>query len=308
MGPERISAKRTVWGALCLSFALLWAHSGYTQSLPLPESLPAVSPKPEILGPYTLVRQKVFPNDKVEVLQRSTLGKFPRIESTRVRIVPNDGTAATEIKGTWMTPDPKVFAPTWSGGPIDLDGDGLEDLVLQNYSAGVHCCYNYPLFSLAKPLKKLGNLAMKDCGATIRLEDLNGDKKLEIISCNPDFIYLDKIPFSDSPFPPAIYVLREGGYKRADKEFRQVFLKDIEAQRAELANGYSPAAALQIVADYLILGDDAQAGKEFDALYQGEDKAEMRREIWKRAGRKPEGAVPGAESRPAGPATKTDAW
>ncbi|HCU23604.1 MAG TPA: hypothetical protein DF383_01200 [Deltaproteobacteria bacterium] len=247
---------------------------------PLPESRgsgPALGS--EQVTPYTVVGEKKFSNYKVEIQQRMTVAKFPRVESMKVRIIPNEGGSVTTFTGTWVNFDPKAFVIDWQGKPLDLDGDGIEDLVLQNYSGGGHCCYNYVIYSLAKPLHKLGDLPMRDCGEKISFEDLNGDKKLELLSCNPDFIYLGDQPYSESPFPPAIYTLKNGQYRRADREFKQVFLDDIQEQREALSKAYRPANVLQIVADYLVLGEEATAWKEFDALYQGADKEKIRQQL-----------------------------
>jgi hypothetical protein len=127
---------------------------------------------------------------------------------------------------------------------------------------------------------------MKDCGEKISLEDLNGDKIPEIITCNPEFTYLGEIPYSESPFPPAIYALRNGEYLRADREFQQVFQNDIHAQRDSLAKAYRPASVLQIVTDYLLLGDEVSAWRELDGLYRGNDKDAVKAELAKRLGLK----------------------
>ncbi len=269
----------------------------------VPESAP--SSGAEQVTPYSVVKQKQFPNYKVEIQQRMTVAKYPRVESMKARIIPSGGGSVTQYTGVWLNPDPKAFVIGWEGGPLDLDGDGFGDLLLQNYSGGVHCCYNYVIYSLAKPLKKLGDLAMKDCGEKIGLDDLNGDKKQEIISCNPDFTYLGDQPYSESPFPPAIFALKNGQYVRADREFRQVFLDDIQAQRDALAKGYRSANALQIVADYLVLGEDAQAWKEFDSLYKGSDKEKIRQQLQNRGGAKV--AVPTASAAPSAPSAPAGA-
>ena len=280
--------------AILISLISLTVSSGTSaEAAKAPESVPGGA---EAVTPYQVVREKKLTNYKVEIQQRMTTGKYPRVESMKASIIPNDGSAATQYTGTWLTPDPRSFVIGWKGGLLDLDGDGIEDLLLQNYSGGGHCCYNYVVYSLSKPLKKIADIPMKDCGEKISLEDLNGDKKLELISCNPDFAYLGENPYSESPFPPAIYSLKGGTYQRADREFRQVFLDDIQAQRDALAQGYRPACALQIVTDYLLLGEDAQAWKEFDSLYQGTDKEKVRQQLLGRLGKGP--AVPLASPKP----------
>jgi len=283
---------------LLLSPGFLWAES---PTIPkMPESAPSTGT--EQVTPYTVTKKKDFPNYKVEIEQRMTISKFPRIESMKARIIPNGGGSVTHFTGTWVNPDPKAFVIGWEGGPLDLDGDGFEDLLLQNYTGGGHCCYTYVIYSLSKPLKKIGDLAMKDCGEKIGLEDLNGDKKSEIISCNPNFSYLGDQPYSESPFPPAIYTLKNGQYQRADKEFKQVFIDDIQSQRDALGKAYRPANALQIVTDYLVLGDETQAWKELDSLYKGADKEKIKQQLQTRIGQKPASSpLPSANPSAAAP-------
>lgn len=237
------------------------------------------------LTSWKVVRAKEFPNYKVEILERWTTGKLARVDSMKARIIPKDGGSVTEFTGTWLTPDPKEFVADWQAGQVlDLTGDGMEDLVLRNSSGGAHCCYSYIVFSLGKPLQKITDIDFQDCGEKIRLYDLNGNGKPEIMTCDARFTYLGKLPYSESPFPPAIYTLGMNGYERADKDFKQVFLTDIGRQRQTLAKGYRPAAALQIVTDYLLMGDAAKAWEEFDKLYQGDDKEEIKTQLMQKLG------------------------
>ena len=236
----------------------------------------------QTLTPWTLIKQKVFPNYKVEIYQRMTIGKFPAIDSMKARITPLAGGSVVQHEAPRLNPDYRSYVTGWVSGLFDLDGDGYEDLMLQNSSGGIHCCFGYSIYSLKSPLKKIGEISLKDCGEQIKLKDLNGDKKLEIIACNPDFAYINDLPFADSPFPPSIYTLKDGQYQKADLEFKQVFLDDIKTQRDTLAKGYQVSAVLQIVSDYLALGDEANAWKEFDTLYQGDDKEAVKTELMKR--------------------------
>jgi hypothetical protein len=269
---------------------------------PAPPPAPA-SPQvqPQEVTAWKVVRKKVYPYYQVELLQRWTMGKWPRIDGMKARITPVGGGPATEVEGTWMTPDPRDFAVGWPGGVLDMNGDGVEDLVLRNSSGGVHCCYNYVIYSLAPPLKKLGDIDMQDCGEQIRLADLNGDAKPEILSCDAKFTYLGNLPYSESPFPPAVYMLVLNDYERVDRNFKQVYLDDIQRQRDALAKAYRPAAALQIVTDYFLMGDETQAWQQFNALYQGEDKEEMKLNLLKKMGLR----IPQAEAASAAPTPTT---
>ena len=253
------------------------------------------------LSTWKLVRAKDYPNYRVEVQERWQMGKFPRVDAMKLRIVPKNGSPATELTGTWLTPDPREFVADWKEGQIlDLTGDGVEDLMVRISSGGAHCCYNYSVYSLAKDLQKIGDLDLQDCGEKIRIYDLDGNDKPEILTCDPRFIYLGNLPYSESPFPPAIYTLGANGYERADKSFKQVYQADINQQRQTLVAGYRPAAALQIVTDDLLIGEVAKAWEEFDKLYQGQDKEQIKQQLKQKVGLAP--APPPAtqaESQPA---------
>jgi hypothetical protein len=163
-------------------------------------------------------------------------------------------------------------------------------------SGGAHCCYSYVAYSLGKDLQKIGDFDLQDCGEKIRIYDLDGNNKPEILTCDARFIYLGNLPYSESPFPPAIYSLGPNGYERADKAFKQVFQADIERQRQTLATGYRPVAALQIVTDYLLMGEGAKAWEEFDKLYQGQDKDQIKQQLMQKMGLAPPETKP--ESQP----------
>jgi hypothetical protein len=271
-------------GAILAGVSLASGSSAQAPAAPAPT--PAGEGAPQKLTEWTLAKKRELQNYALEIYQRMTVAKFPRIDSMKAVIIPKAGGSRTEYEGTWINSDPKDFLIGWKGGTLDVDSDGTEDLILQNYSGGGHCCYNYVIYSLKTPLKKLADLPMKDCGEKISLEDLNGDKIPEIITCNPEFTYLGEIPYSESPFPPAIYALRNGEYLRADREFQQVFQNDIHAQRDSLAKAYRPASVLQIVTDYLLLGDEVSAWRELDGLYRGNDKDAVKAELAKRLGLK----------------------
>ena len=271
---------------------LLVSSVALAQTPPVPEAVPAAE---QPLTPWTVVQKKALQNYNVEIYQRMTVAKFPRVDSMKVKLIPKSGGNGTEYEGAWINLDPQNFLIGWKGGTLDVDGDGVEDLILQNYSGGGHCCYNYVIYSLKVPPKKLADIAMKDCGEKISLEDLNGDKIPELLSCNPEFAYLGELPYSESPFPPAIYALKDGEYKRVDRDYKKIYQADIQAQRDSLAKAYRPANVLQIVADLLILGEEKDAWKEMDALYRGADKDVIKAEMAKRMGVK----SPVSETQPA---------
>src|SRR5262245_10272348 len=60
-------------------------------SLPSPSSAPTPPSGPvgkEQVTPYSVVKEKTFPNYKIEIQQRMTIAKFPRVESMKMSITP----------------------------------------------------------------------------------------------------------------------------------------------------------------------------------------------------------------------------
>jgi predicted PurR-regulated permease PerM len=271
----------------------------------LPSLLQAQAPPPVPQGALTswkVVRSKEFPNYKVEIQERWQMGKYPRVDAMKARIAPKDGSPVTELTGTRLTPDPREFAADWKEGQVlDMTGDGVEDLMLRISSGGAHCCYSYVVYSMAKELKKIGEVELLDCGEKIRVYDLDGNGKPEILTCDARFTYLGNLPYSESPFSPAVYNLGLSGFERADKAFKQVYQADIDRQRQTLAASYRPAAALQIVTDYLLMGEEAKAWEEFEKLYQGQDKEQVKLQLMQRMGLAPNPkGVPFGEEPPLG--------
>jgi len=275
--------------ALCALGASAWSAE--------PQSPPASQPA----SGWRVQKAKSFPNWKVEILTKDNPQSPLGIEGTRALIKDPSGAVKQELKNVLLEPDPRETIEGWVPGTLlDVDKDGLEDLVLRGYSAGAHCCYTYEIFSLGKVLRKLGELKLLDCGEKLKLQDLDGNGNWELLSCNAKFTYLKSLPYSQSPFPPQVFGLVNGKYVNLDKKYLQVFDEDIAVQRKALEGGYNETAALQIVLDYLLSGREAQAWQEFDQLFTGANKEARKQELqdkWNQyTGAKPESAK--SESAP----------
>lgn len=252
--------------------------------------------------PWELKETQELTHYKVEVFERRSMGKFPIVEAMRLRIVPKAGGSVTEYVGKWLDIDPRKFVKNWQAGQkLDINGNGVEELWVQDFSGGAHCCYQYVVFELSQPLKRLGKLKLRDCGEQIEFKDLVPGEKLgglpdtkpdgkpELLTCDARFTYLGKNPFAGSPFPPAIYAWRDEELKRVDQEFPQIFQKDLKAQRElfkmqKNEDINSAATILQIVLDHLFLGETKQAWEFFDQNYTKEDKEEVRSQLKERLG------------------------
>ncbi len=248
-----------------------------------PSSQASLPPASQPAHAWRVQKAKNFPNYRVEIITQDNPTAPLGIESTKALIKDLNGNVKVEIKDVLIEPDPKENISGWAPGTLlDVDKDGLEDLVLRTYSAGAHCCYTYQIFSLGKVLKKLGELKLMDYGETIKLQDLDGNGQWQIIAGNAKFTYLKGIPFSASPAPPQIFALVNGKYINVDKKYPKVFDKDIAEQKEMLANGFNETAVLQIVLDYLLTGREAQAWSEFDQLYTSANKEARKQELQER--------------------------
>lgn len=258
---------------LGIFFTLVLNFSSHAQ-----ESKSSSKPATQSAPAWRVQKAKNFPNWKVEILSKQNPQKPLGIESSKAIIKDLNGNIKAEIQDVIIEPDPKENISGWVPGTLlDLDKDGLEDLVLKNFSGGAHCCFTYQIYSLGKVLKKLGELKLMDCGENIKLQDLNGDGLWEILTCNAKFTYLKNLPYSQSPFPPQVFGLINGKYVNIDKQNIKIFDEDIAEQKRNLVESYSDSTVIQIVLNYLLSGRESQAWQEFEQLYTSANK-EMRKQ------------------------------
>ena len=80
----------------------------------------------------------------------------------------------------------------------DLNGDGFDELVLQTFSGGVHCCFNMLIIQLKPSMSKSYscNLANTEF---VEFKDLDGDNKPEIITWDDSYSYFASLCFACSP-------------------------------------------------------------------------------------------------------------
>src|SRR4029453_5965640 len=118
---------------------------------------PATAPAPETsaaapAGNWKLSKEKVYSLYKVQIFVKED-PNGPK--STRAVILDSKGIQIAEIKDFDVEPDPRETVEGWTGGTLDLDADGSEDLFLRTFSGGAHCCYGLKAYSLGKGFKKI---------------------------------------------------------------------------------------------------------------------------------------------------------
>ncbi len=91
----------------------------------------------------------------------------------------------------------------------DITGDGVQDLVLLDYTGGAHCCYRYSIFSLGKQFKKIADIDARD--SSVLFKDLDGDGVFELGLKDATFAYWNT-QFSQAPLPGVVLRFKDGKY------------------------------------------------------------------------------------------------
>jgi hypothetical protein len=92
----------------------------------------------------------------------------------------------------------------------NITGNGVPNLVVNEWSGGAHCCYKYFIFEIGKHFKKIATLDAGD-GDGAHFEDRRRDNRLQFIANDWTFAYWHT-DFADSPAPDIILTYQYGSY------------------------------------------------------------------------------------------------
>lgn len=95
----------------------------------------------------------------------------------------------------------------------DLTGDGQPDLLLIDFTGGLHCCTRGTVLGLGRTFRDYGTVDGADGDVT--LEDIDHDGIPEIKIGDFRFAYWRDVPFSDTPVPEVLLRLRGDHYEVA---------------------------------------------------------------------------------------------
>ncbi len=149
----------------------------------------------------------------------------------------------------------------------DLDGGDWEVLV-NVFTGGANCCYGMYVFRYAAGRYRASYF---DSGrAGVRVVDLDGDDRLELVSADPRFDYLFSSG-AESFLPIQIYRFRDGGLTAVTREFPNR-LRQSEREAWAVANrivrtGGNPQTAFAAwAADKYLLGEGSAVWPRLQAL------------------------------------------
>lgn len=95
----------------------------------------------------------------------------------------------------------------------DLTGDGQPDLMLIEFTGGLHCCTRATILGLGRTFKDYGTVDGAD--GEVTLEDVDRDGVPEIRVGDFRFAYWRDLPFSETPVPDLVLRFRGDGYEVA---------------------------------------------------------------------------------------------
>lgn len=101
----------------------------------------------------------------------------------------------------------------------DLTGDGQPDLMLVEFTGGLHCCTRATILGLGREFRDYGTVDGAD--GEVQLEDVNRDGVPELKIGDFRFAYWRDLPFSDTPVPEVLLRFTGSGYAVACDLMRQ---------------------------------------------------------------------------------------
>lgn len=133
----------------------------------------------------------------------------------------------------------------------DINGDGVPDLVVTQFSGGAHCCFSYSIVSLEPSAARVvGFVPAEDGGAAF--VDLNGDGMVELRVQESAFRYWNTY-FAASPAPEVILRWNGAAYALAPDLMAAPPIPEIELSRR--ASEVAETASRSVAASQAVLSN-----------------------------------------------------
>ncbi len=185
-------------------------------------------------------------------------------------------------------------------GFFNFLGEDDKQLIVQTYSGGAHCCYDYVIYDLEPAFRIIYDStrfdSSKDIGNELIPVDIDADGVFEF---SQDVMMFDYFfaSHADSPFPPVVFAYdkKKGRYDFANKKFSDFVMNELKENLDWLAkqnvSETESESSKKMNKRYVVrktflnqvyAGKEKEGWKYFDENYVFEDKEEYRTEIKER--------------------------
>jgi hypothetical protein len=220
-----------------------------------------------------------------------------------IEVKPDDDSEEQRCQAKVVSPKGEIVFEyaDWGIGIVpvsgkDINGDGQPDAVLEEFSGGAHCCWEYSIISLGQRPGLIRDFKNR---APASFEDLKGDGRIEILVRDGGFDDFDGVAHPFSPFPLLILRLRGHEFQDVGSEFGVVYEKEIRDVRKglkavsleeflhsdptqihdDIDYEETKHAVSLIVLDYLFSGKPQEAWKALEVFWPPTDRERIRNEM-----------------------------
>ncbi len=256
---SRVRASAILAAVIVVAAVGWWWSSGRWRGTTGPAVLPTAAPI-----------RAVPPDSAIDgpVVDHRTLGSYT------IRVV--EDTASHERVVDITHAGHRVFARRSADWRIEhfgenLTGDGQPNLLLIEFTGGLHCCTRGTVLSLGRGFRDYGTIDGADGDVT--LDDVDHDGIPEIKVGDFRFAYWRDVPFSDTPVPDVIYRFRKDHYEVACDLMHEDPPDDatLRRQARDLAHGWTtgdpPVDLWSAAVDYVYSGNPDAAWRLLDLAW-----------------------------------------
>ncbi len=169
---------------------------------------------------------------------------------------------------------------------VDLEGTGEPEVLLDLFSGGAHCCTSTRIYHLLGRSLRYGVLAHDWGNPGYRLEDLDGDGRLEFLTGDDGFSYAFT-SYAASRRPPRIWKFDGRRLVDVTRKFPKVVEDDAvscwsafeELSPKDPAGDAVRGVAAAYVADYCLLGQCKAGWEKLRAAYDKPDRDRFFRDL-----------------------------
>jgi hypothetical protein len=159
----------------------------------------------------------------------------------------------------------------------DVNGDGVVEVIVNHYTGGAHCCFEYLIFSEAPNAMQLDDAFLLGQGNAriTAIKDLDGDGVPELEAYDDRLAYFPDLSFAESPVLPLVLCRSaDGTYHDCTPQFPEQLESSAsesegrlsDAVQRQLPEEAKRSEALALLATYLRLGMDEEGWSKVRSL------------------------------------------